>query len=72
MPGNLAGLAAGEAGAAAWEAQGQAVAASGDLAVRWGARIRNGRWATAVQIWRRIGPAWRLAMDVARPYPSGP
>ena len=71
-PGNLADLAAAEAGPATWEPQGRAEAASRDLAVRWGARTRNGARVTVLQVWRRVGPAWRLAMDVAQPFPPGP
>ena len=66
-PGNLADLAAAEAGVATWEPQGRTEAASRDLAVRWGERTRNGVRASVLQVWRRVGPAWRVAMDVALP-----
>ncbi|GLH69760.1 hypothetical protein GETHPA_12930 [Geothrix rubra] len=68
-PGNLAAGAAAEGGPAAWEPQGRMVAASRDLAVRWGVRTRGPARATGLQVWRRDGGAWRLAMDVALPWP---
>jgi ketosteroid isomerase-like protein len=66
-PGNLLALAAGEAGATRWEPLGDEVAASGDLAVRWGHRIRGSQRSTALQVWRREPAGWRLAMDVDLP-----
>ncbi len=71
LPGNLAARAGEEGGAAAWEPLGQAVAGSRDLAVRWGVRARGGARATVVQVRRRDGAAWRLAMDVALPWAAG-
>ncbi len=66
VPGDLADLAA-ESGPATWSLQGHAEATSRDLAVRWGTRTRTGARATVLQVWRRVGPTWRLAMDVALP-----
>lgn len=71
-PGNLAVLAEGEGGGARWEASGREAAASRDLAFRWGERSRGGAEATVLQVWRRQGGSWRLAMDVALPHPPGP
>ena len=71
-PGNLAALGAAESGAARWEPQGREVAASGDLACRWGWRTRAGARALVLQVWRREAPGWRLAMDVALPLPPAP
>jgi hypothetical protein len=68
-PGNLPDLAADERGAAAWTPEGQEVATSRDLAVRWGRRTRAGAEAEVLQVWRREGEAWRLAMDVALALP---
>lgn len=45
-----------------WTEAGTHVAASAELAVRWGQR---GPSASAVQVWRREGAAWRVAMDVS-------
>lgn len=66
-PGNLRDLAADEGGAATWAQEGREVAASRDLAVRWGVRARAGAEAEVLQVWRRDGEAWRLVMDVALP-----
>lgn len=68
-PGNLADLAPGEAGPARWEPLGVEVAASGDLAFRWGRRARDGARSVVVQVWRQSESGWRLAMDVALPAP---
>jgi len=70
--GNLTVLSASEAGAARWEPLGREVAASGDLACRWGLRTRDGGRAMVLQVWRREAPGWRVAMDVALPHPPGP
>lgn len=72
LPGNLEFLAAAEAGAARWDPLGREVSASRDLAFRWGTRTRAGIQATALQVWRREGPGWRLAMDVALPESPAP
>ncbi len=45
------------------------VAASADLALRWGQRTLKAGPASAVQVWRRGGSTWRLAMDVELPLP---
>nr|WP_275976080.1 nuclear transport factor 2 family protein [Geothrix oryzisoli] len=66
-PGNLATLAAGEAGAAGWEPLGAEVAASRDLAFRWGRRGRAGARSVVLQVWRQADAGWRRAMDVALP-----
>lgn len=66
-PGNLAALGASETGTARWEPLGREVAASRDLACRWGWRTRDGARALVLQVWRREAPGWRLAMDVALP-----
>ncbi len=58
-------------GAAAWEEGGRHIAASQDLAVRWGERVRGQARASTVQVWRRSPKGWALAMDVELPLPSG-
>ncbi|HEX9081109.1 MAG TPA: nuclear transport factor 2 family protein [Holophagaceae bacterium] len=63
-PGNLTALIGGEAGPVRWEALGREEATSGDLAVRWGHRLRGSLRTTALQVWRRGPEGWRLAMDV--------
>jgi hypothetical protein len=67
--GNLAELAPDESGAARWEPLGAEVAASRDLAFRWGRRVRAGARSAVVQVWRQSESGWRLAMDVAIPAP---
>lgn len=49
---------------ATWVEGGRHVAASTDLALRWGTRSHRGVTHSAVQVWRREGAGWRLAMDV--------
>lgn len=71
-PGNLASLAPGEAGGVRWESLGAEVASSRDLAFRWGRRHRQGTGFTALQVWRRGGLGWHLAMDVALPLAQRP
>lgn len=68
-PGNLPERVSEEGGAAVWVSQGREVAASRDLAFRWGHRTRAGAGTEVLQVWRREGAAWRLAMDVALPLP---
>jgi len=69
-PGNLTALGTAETGAARWEPLGREVAASGDLACRWGWRTREGVRSLVLEVWRRETPGWRLAMDVALPPPA--
>lgn len=71
-PGNLRDGTADEGGASAWAPEGQEVAASRDLAFRWGLRTRVGAGAEVLQVWRREAGGWRLAMDVALPLPPPP
>ena len=53
-----------------WHGAGQRVAPSVDLAVRWGQREGAAGKASAVQVWRREGTAWKLAMDAQLPLPA--
>jgi len=55
-----------------WTEGGVQVAASEDLAVRWGLRTRRDTTASALQVWRREAGDWRLAMDVELPHPPAP
>ncbi|HJV21988.1 MAG TPA: nuclear transport factor 2 family protein [Holophagaceae bacterium] len=48
-----------------WMEGGVHVAASADLAVRWGRRQAPAGVGSAVQVWRREGTLWKLAMDVS-------
>ena len=59
----------GTEGSTTWRELGRQVASSRDLAVRWGLREAGGGSASAVQVWRWEGGAWRLAMDVALSHP---
>lgn len=49
---------------------GRHVAASADLALRWGTRTAKGLARTSVQVWRREAGTWKLAMDAELPLPE--
>ncbi|HJV90073.1 MAG TPA: nuclear transport factor 2 family protein [Holophagaceae bacterium] len=55
---------------ALWREAGWQIAASEDLALRWGLREGKGPDRSTVQVWRREAGAWKLAMDVELPLPG--
>jgi ketosteroid isomerase-like protein len=62
---------AGPGAGTTWTEGGCHVAASADLAVRWGLRETASGVSSAVQVWRREGVRWGLAMDVDLPHAEG-
>ncbi|HJW33233.1 MAG TPA: nuclear transport factor 2 family protein [Holophagaceae bacterium] len=54
---------------ATFREEGTHLAASVDLALRWGLREGGTDRSSAVQVWRREGRTWRVAMDVELPLP---